>query len=205
MTNEEMNEQLKRLNEAADTERFSFADPTEMALYVKHCKECGKNNGVIWTNSREYLTRLNKGVALFDEGKFERALETYKDALAVNPVGITARFEICECYLRLGMLREAEKALLEMKEYLVKPTDIARFYRRVSYIAVEQNEYRLAVACLLYSRSFEKSDYVTRELIYIMRVAQNLERVNDPTQIISEAGLPVLKATSSKPDNTEQA
>ena len=193
MNNEELNACLTKVKEDPRTERFCFADPTEMALYVKHCKAVGKNNGVIWKASSEYLDRFKRGYDYFENGQFDKALGAYQDALRVNPVGVKARFEICECYLHLGLLTEAKQTLLDMQEYLVSATDIAHFYRRMGYIAIEQEEYKLAVACLLFSRDYERSTYVTRELIYIMRSTKNLERVSDPKQVLLEAGLPILE------------
>ena len=201
MTNEELRKNTTIAEKDPDMERFSFEDPTEMVLYVKHCKAVGKNNGVAWTSSREYMDRFKKGYDLFEDGQFEKALEAYRDALTVNPVGVRARFEICECYLNLGMLPEAKQTLMDLQEYLVKPTDIACFYRRVSYIATEQEDYRLAVACLLYSREFERSPYVTRELMYIMSVAKDLERVSDPEQVLEDAGIPVLETDIKTKNN----
>lgn len=40
---------------------------------------------------------------LFEDRKFRKAIEAYQKALKVNPVGINARFEICECYLQIGI------------------------------------------------------------------------------------------------------
>lgn len=201
MTDEELYEVKKRIQEAPDTERFSFADPLEMAAYIKHCKAVGKRNGVIWTNSKEYFDRFKRGLALFDEGRYERALDAYREAIEVNPVAIAAKFEISECCLHLGKLSEAEKTLLDMQEYLAKAKDIARFYRRISYIAVERENYRLAVACLLFSRGFERSDYVTNELMYILHVA-GVIAVPDPQQVIQDAGLPILEAKDKGREQT---
>ena len=54
-----------------------------------------------------------------------------------------------------------------MQEYLIENKNAARFYRRLGFIATEQGDYRLAIACLLLSQKYEETDYVKNELRYI--------------------------------------
>ena len=179
-------------------ESFCFEDPVEMGLYLSHCNALGKNKTVVWNASSDYSDRCKTGYDLFEQSQFEQALEAYQDALTVNPVGITARFEICECYLSLGRLSEARQCLLDMQEYLVKAEDAARFYRRMGYIATEQADYKLAVACLLFSRNYERSSYVINELMYIFSITKGQVKVPDPKQVLIDAGLPILEAVGIK-------
>ena len=176
-----------------DADRFCFADQMEFILYAKHCKETGRKKAIIWENSDRYNDCFMQGFRLYEDRKYEKALQTYKKALEVNPVGLNARFEICECYLKLGNLIGARSTLLEMQEYLVNTKDIARFYRRMGYIAIEQEDYRLAAACLIYSMKFEKSDYVTQELMYIHSITGGIKPIGDPEKVIHSAKIPILE------------
>ena len=192
--NEMMNERFARVMDDPKTEKYCFADQIEFILYAKHCKDAGKKNGIVWTADNSYHDLFMKGFNLFERGQYGKALWAYQDALKVNPVGINARFEICECYIKLGLLPGARQTLLDMQEYLIEATNAARFYRRMGFIATEQGDYRLAVACFLLSLKYEKSDYVKSELMYITSVTGKIIRVSNPKAVVKAAGLPVLEA-----------
>ena len=175
-----------------NAERFCFDGRMEFILYAKHCKDKGKKNNVIWVNSNEYLSRFMQGYRLFEDMKYAKALRAYKNAMVVNPVAIMARFEICECYIAMLNFLGARSTLMEMTEYLVEAQHIARFYRRMGFIATETGDYKLAIACYLFSRSFEKSDVATAELLYLRKVAKDIREIGDPEAILRKAGVPIL-------------
>lgn len=192
----EENEKHVEIWDDPNADRFCFADQMEFILYAKHCKENGNKNSIIWENSSRYNDCFMQGFHLYEDGKYEKALQTYRKALEVNPVSLNARFEICECYLKLGNLIGARSTLLEMREYLVEAKDIARFYRRMGYIAIEQKDFRLAAACLIYSMKFEKSDYVAQELMYIHSITGGIKSIGDPEKVIHSAKIPILQKFS---------
>ena len=197
MKNEKMfEEQYARVMDDPKTEKYCFADQIEFILYAKHCKDAGKKNGIIWSADSTYHDLYMRGYNLFERGQYAKALWVYQDALKVNPVGIGARFEICECYLRLGMLLGARQTLLDMQEYLIEDKHVARFYRRLGFIATEQGDYRLAIACLLLSQKYEETDYVKNELMYIASVTGRMLRIPNPKAVVKAAGLPILAAYS---------
>ncbi len=175
-------------------EAYYFADQYELIMYAKHCKDAGIENSVKWLSGSKYNDLFMKGYNLFELGRYAKALRAYQDALRVNPVGIKARFEICECYLHMGNLSEAKKTLLDMQEYVIEDCNVARFYRRMGYIATEQKEYPLAIACYMLSLQFEQNQYVGQELLYIRSVAGKLEKPANPEPIVKAAGIPILEA-----------
>ncbi len=183
-----------RVMEDPETEKYCFADQMEFILYVNHCMDEGKKNAIAWSSDSSYFDLCRKGSDFFEDRQYGKALRTYQDALKVNPVGIGARFEICECYLRLGLLPGARQTLLDMQEYLVTATDVARFYRRMGFIETEQCNYRLAVACFLFSLRYEESEVVKNELTYITAVTGKIIRIANLEAALKRAGLPILEA-----------
>ena len=94
----------------------------------------------------------------------------------------------------LGRLPGARQTLLDMQEYLVTATDAARFYRRMGFIETEQCNYRLAVACFLFSLRYEESEVVKNELTYITAVTGKSIRIANLEAALKRAGLPILEA-----------
>ena len=113
------------------------------------------------------------GCALFEQSLFDKAIETFKECLKLNPVGISARFELVECYIITKQFDLAKKALLEMQEYLVSPAHKARFYRRFGYIATEEKDYKTAYCCYKYSLNHENHRTVPQELGYIKSISNS--------------------------------
>lgn len=175
-----------------DADRFCFDSQMEFFIYAKHAKDTGRKKNIIWENKSSYTDRFMQGYYLYEDGKFEKALQAYKKALEVNPVGINARFEICECYLKLGNLIGARTTLLEMQDFLVQNTHIAKFYRRMGFIAIEQQDYRLGAACFIHSLKHEKSNLVADELMYIHSITGGIDPIIDPEKVIRLAKIPIL-------------
>ena len=194
---EEQNTEYTHIMDDPNADRFCFANQMEFIMYAGHCKKVGKKKNVIWENKSTYQDRYMQGYRLYEDGKYEKALAAYKNALDVNPVGIGARFEICECYIKLGNLIGARTTLLEMQEYLVENENIARFYRRLGYISIELQEYQLAAALFIYSMKFEKSNLVADELMYIHSVTGGIEPVGDPEAFLQSADIPILSGYSA--------
>ncbi len=173
-----------------ETEAYYFEDAVEMVLYSKRMSNGNKN--VVMLKGEAYINEYNRGFALFEQGRFKEAIEAYKNSLKLNPVGINARFEICESYIRLGNLSEARNTLLEMKELIVENETIAKFYRRMGFIATEERRFTVAAACYLYSLQYEKSPGAVQELMYIVSEAGQNALPKDPVSVMQREGLPVL-------------
>lgn len=186
------NDEISRVIDNPDADRFCFDGQMEFFIYAKHTKDIGRKKNIIWVNESTYNDRFMQGYHLYEDRKYEKALQAYRKALEVNPVGINARFEICECYLKLGNLIGARTTLLEMQDFLLENKHIAKFYRRMGFIAVEQQDYRLGAACFIHSLKHEKSNLVADELMYIQSITGGIDTIGDPEKVIRSAGIPIL-------------
>lgn len=183
----------KSLETNTESEGYYFESPLELAIYGKLF---AKNKTVRWLSGDNYLIEYQKGYQLFEQGQYNRAIETYKRCLELNPIGINARFEICESYINIGNLSAARDTLLEMKDFLIEEKSIARFYRRMGYIEIEKENYKVAAACYQYSRKFEANPLVAQELMYIMSKAGKGVASKKPEKVLSKAKLPLLTTKS---------
>lgn len=176
-----------------ESEGYYFENPLELAIYGMLY---AKDKNVQWLSGDNYLVEYQKGYQFFEQGRYNKAIETYKKSLELNPIGLRARFEICEAYLALGNLSAARDTLLEMKDYLIEESSIARFYRRMGYIEIEKGNYKVATACYQYSRKFEANPLVAQELMYIMSKAGKGVASKNPEMVLSKAKLPLLTTKS---------
>ena len=145
-------------------EGYYFENPMELAIYGKlH----GKGSFVSWISSDKYLELYKKGYQLFECGQYAKAIDVYKECLKLNPIGISARFELVECYIVTKQLAFARKSLYDMKDYLMEDSHKAKFYRRIGYIAIEEGSYKEAYACYQYSLNYENHPSVSQEMQYI--------------------------------------
>ena len=178
-----------------EPEGYYFENALEFAVYAK----CfARDKKVYWLRGEDYITQYKKGYQLFEQGQYSNAIEIYKKSLLLNPIGIRARFEICEAYLKMNNLVEARNTLLEMKDFLVEDKSIARFYRRMGYIETETKNYTLAITCYSYSLHFEIHPSVTQELIYITSQGGELVVPTEQEKTLSSAGIPILKSQHIK-------
>lgn len=178
-----------------DSEGFYFENPLELAAYGKLF---GNGKKVFWLSGDNYIKEYQKGYQLFEQGQFNKALEAYKNCLKLNPIGISARFEMCETYLRLRNLASAKQTLLDMKDFLIEEKAIAKFYRRFGFIAIEQGNYREAAACYQYSLKFENHPSVSQELMYIKSKGGFAATSGTPEKVLANAKIPVLSKPQAK-------
>lgn len=143
---------------------FYFENISELITY-----------GILYGNGRvvsalsgnNYLDQYQKGYQLAERGLYKEAIDALQECLKLNPIGISARFEIFECYIQLGDILSARSVLLELFPYLTEAKHIAKFYRRLGYLAVEAKSYLLGAACYQWSRKFEAHPSIEQELQYI--------------------------------------
>lgn len=163
---DKISEKKSSINESTykPQKAFSFENEIEFIIYSKLY---GDNTEIVWTSATQYLEKYQQGYNYFESHNFEKAIETYLECLQLNPIGILARFELCECYLHTSNFQVAKKSLIEMTNYLYKATDIAKFYRRYGFCETESMQYECAFACYAYSLRYEKHPSVSQELAYI--------------------------------------
>lgn len=180
---------------------FSFANRKEYLIYCRRYRCSGK---VIWNSSEKYLDAYNRAYDFFEDSDFEKAASGYLDCLRENPIGIEARFELTNSYIKQGKLGQAKMSLAVLKDLLFEPDDISKFYRTLGYIFCEEGEYRLSYACYKYSRKlggwYEIKDELNNEYIYIRYKAKRAgERdydhysVMDCKEELELYGIPILK------------
>ena len=130
-----------------------------------------------------------------------QAINAYQNALRFNPVGVTARFEICSAYCQVHMISEARKALQDVEPYLYSDKLIAKYYRNLGYILIEEKNYIPAACCYQYSLYLDPEQQMAKqEILFIVNQAgfdvmdairdrQNVEK------ILSNSGIPLLAST----------
>lgn len=171
------------------SEGYYFADPMEFAIY---CKLYGKDKKIIWISADKYIELYKQGYQLFECGQYVKAINAFKESLKLNPIGISARFELVECYIRTKQLSFARKALYEMKEYLCDDANKARFYRRVGYIAIDEGSYKEAYACYKYSLNYENNPLAAQEIEYIEENAGKSVKNISIENTLFEYEIPIL-------------
>lgn len=182
----------KGVSENAGSEQYHFENMIEFMTYVGlH----STNKAVIWLPPDSYWAEYKKGYQLFEQGQFDLAIDAYKRCLELNPIGLSARFEICEAYIKMDCLSLAQSTLLEMKDYLAEKDKIARFYRRMGFIETQKGNYEVATACFQYSLQYDNNPMAIKELQYIKSKGGSGAAASgdDPKQTLISANIPILK------------
>lgn len=171
---------------------FYFESADEMKIYGKLHK-----GAVVWKRGDAYINEFRKSYELFEKSEFHSAIEVLKECLALNPIGISARFEIAECYIQLRDYISAITALMLMRGYLTQSIDKGLFYRRLGYIYSELENYILAAACYVYSEKFVRHPSVAPELEFIESMSDiNLNAVKqNPLLVLRNFNIPILHRT----------
>ena len=170
-------------------ELLYFENAIEFAMYVKLYN---KKKNVVWVSSDKYIELYKKGYQLFECRQFAKAIDVYKECLKLNPIGISARFELVECYLMSKQFSLARKSLYEMKDFLYDDSLKAKFYRRVGYVAIEEGSYKEAYACYRYSLKYENHPSVAQEIAYIESKAGTSVRRTDEVKVMQANNIPLL-------------
>ena len=176
-------------------EGYYFETILELAIYGKLF---GTDRTINWLSGDLYLKQYQQGFQLVEEGKYEEAIKVLKSSLLLNPIGISSRFEICECLILLKDFSSAEDMLYDMGKYLLDPKHIAKFYRRIGYIQIEKRNYLSAAACYVYSKNFECHPTAEQELQYISSISgvKFDSILNNPIIILQRYNIPILKNRS---------
>lgn len=179
-----------------ESEGYYFENAEELAVYGKL-----HNNGktAYWLTGNNYIDAYKIGYQLFEKGQYRQAIEAYQNSLKLNPIGISARFEICESYIHLNDLEKAKSVLLDMKDYLYKAEDIAKFYRRIGYIEAERRNYRAAEACVLYSIKYQDIDSAYSELEFLRTKNRQPITPSEIEKVIKDFSIPLIA-----PQNVEK-
>ena len=110
---------------------------------------------------------FNNGYRAFEERNYPEAERNYKICIDLDPCDYVARFELTETYIETGRLNQAKQELNNLPPYIMDDASKAHYYRRVGYIAIDERDYELGGACMLYSLRFSESEIALGELMYI--------------------------------------
>jgi len=178
---------------ADEVEQYYFENLVEFTLYAELYAKA-KNKKVIWLKGDDYNNEYQRAFQLYNQGKYKDVIKVCKDSFKLNPIAISARFEMCEAYLKLHNLKDAKRTLLEMKDFMATESLIARYYRRLGFVEIELGNYKTAAACYQYSQKFENHPSIAQELMYIISKAGKGVVSKIPEAVLEKSDLPVLIA-----------
>lgn len=170
-------------------EHLYFENPIEFALYVDLYN---KNSNVVWVSSDKYIELYEQGYEFFECRQYAKAIDVYKECLRLNPIGVSARFELVECFLISKQFSLARKSLYEMKDFLHNNSLKSKFYRRVGYVAIEEGKYKEAYACYQHSLKYENHPSVTQEMKYIESKASDSVKCVDAEIELAKHSVPIV-------------
>ncbi len=99
-------------------------------------------------NIQKYEKHLHKGAALYEKGQYREAIQEYQQAIRYNTNDIAARMDIARCYTKIGALEQAKTSLKSMVPRIGGGTVSGAYYRLWSAVAIEEERYDVAYACL---------------------------------------------------------
>lgn len=146
-----------------------FANPFEAALYmhlypsVKQVRKLPQDRAALYTDY---------GAVLLELRDTQGAERTFQEALKVNPVSTDAMFELGEVMKLTGRKREFRELTLRAMVVAYSLPTLARGYRNLGYLAVEEEDFDLAVACYCMSLAIDRdrAQAAQSELFYIQQV-----------------------------------
>ena len=152
------------------TEYRHFANNFEAAIYVhlypsiKHLRKLPVDRATLYALY---------GAVLIELRDLHGAEAAFGEALMVNPVSTYAMFELGEVMKLSGRKQEFRDLTLRALSVAYTGGALARAYRNLGYLAVEDADYDLAVACYCMSLVLdrERAQAAQSELFYIQQVS----------------------------------
>lgn len=116
------------------------------------------------------------GFLLLETKQYEKAEEYLKKAMKINPVSSRIILELTEIY-KVHTYTFNEYVLLtsDALKYAYYPQDIARCYRNLADYYIEENQFKTAMALLIYSMEYEASPLAYAEIKSIQSKNDGLE------------------------------
>lgn len=132
---------------------------------------------------------LFRGSQLYDEDKFEEALEWELRAVKANPASAIMLLEIAECHKKLGNIDEGYEYACKALDVAWKMSDVAKARRTMAFFEGELGNYDAAAANLFLSNDYEPSFMAIHELQWLrtkgwtgdMSVERALEIAPEPS------------------------
>jgi len=179
-----------------DEETFYFENEKEFIIY---CKVSQTDKNVVWAKGSNYLDEYQKGYRYIDQKQYSQAVDAFQHALKLNPVGLAARFELCTAYTQMHDLPAARAALKDAEPYMYSDQLIAKYYRCLGYILIEEKQYKLAANVYQYSLFLDPDQQMAKqELLFIVNEAgfEVLDGISDRRKVektLQDAKIPLLK------------
>jgi tetratricopeptide (TPR) repeat protein len=130
---------------------------------TKHLRKLPQDRAALYTDYGAVLLELRDA---------DGASAALQEALRVNPVSTDAMFELGEVMKLTGRKREFRELTLRALVVAHSLATLARAYRNLGYLAVEDEDFDLAVACYCMSLAIDRDHAQTAqsELFYIQQV-----------------------------------
>jgi tetratricopeptide (TPR) repeat protein len=146
-----------------------FANDFEVALYAhlypstKHLRKLPQDRATLYADY---------GAVLLELRETDGAEAALREALRVNPVSTDAMFELGEIMKLTGRKREFRELTRRALVVAYSLAMLARAYRNLGYLAVEDEDFDLAVACYCMSLAIDRghAQAAQSELFYIQQV-----------------------------------
>ncbi len=184
-----LNEEDKQSENDTSPKHYCFENLSEFAMYTQLYKS---ETNVVWDSSDIYIKTFNEAYHLVEQRQHSQAIDILNECLKVNPIGLSARFELVECYIFTKQYSAATDILCGMKDYLYNNSQKAKLYRRLGFIAIEKASYEEAKACYKYSLYFEDHPSVLQEMRYIDAKAGDVANNISAEIILIEHNIPLL-------------
>lgn len=170
---------------------FEFDNMQEFMTYCDLFKEQIGTKKVIWSDATNYRDFFNKAVELLKQNKCTDAIICFEKALELNPIGLAARLGIAESYICLKDYKQAKECLMNAKRYIRPDFFAGSFYRKLGFIAIEEENYLLGYACYMQSKKFDNLPIADSEMKYI---ASKISVPNDFNcrKVLMDNNIPVL-------------
>ena len=79
-----------------------------------------------------------------------------------------------------------------MKDFLYDDQLKAKFYRRIGFVAIEENSFKEAYACYQYSLKYENNSSVIQEMRYIeSKTGASVQRI-DMESVLTKHDIPIV-------------
>ena len=159
-----------------------FANNFELALYAQLFRPTKQVRKL--PQDRATLYSLY-GAVLLELRDADGAEVALREALRVNPVSTDAMFELGEVMKISGRKREFRELTLRALEVAYTEAALGRAYRNLGYLAIEDANYDLAVACYCMSLGIDRdhAQAAQSELFYIQQVTGRSLALPDPPTV----------------------
>ena len=140
------------------------------------------------------------GAVLLEQRDADGAEAALRDALRANPVSTDAMFEQGEVMKLTGRKRECRELTLRALEVAYTGAALGRGYRNLGYLAVEDGDFDLAVACYCMSLRLDPdhAQAAQSELFYIQQATGRTVALPDPETVEAKLAAHGIQVVTSQ-------